>query len=102
MGREHPAAVWGGVVVDYIEGHGWSAEQEGRETARRRQAATKITAAAGVSMIPVRTNILALHDDGNAFAYQTHGAVLSSVAYFLRRGFAVAYIASSCTLLDLR
>jgi hypothetical protein len=29
VGREHPAAVWGGVVVDYIEGHGWSAEQWG-------------------------------------------------------------------------
>ncbi len=93
--RMHPAAIWAGIMVDYIEGHGWSVEQEGRETARRFRAATNIAADVGIAMIAARTNILALHRNRGMFAYQTHGAVLSSVAYFLSKGFSRAYIASS-------
>jgi hypothetical protein len=93
--RNRPAAIKASLTVDYIEGHGWTAEQEGRETAWRLRATALVAADADVSRIVVRTNILVLHDNGDLFAYRTHGAVLSCLAYFLSGGFAKAYVASS-------
>jgi hypothetical protein len=91
----HPLAITAAITVDYIEGHNWSAVQEGRETQKRYRAAAVVAESCGVAHLPLRTNILRLHHHGGVFAYRSHGSALSSLGHFLSRRFNHIAIASS-------
>jgi hypothetical protein len=72
------------------------------ESYRRGLAALKPVAEdAGVTLIPVSTNIRHLDDDVYRWMYEFHGAALASVAHALSRRLARVYIASSTEIADL-
>lgn len=92
---DHPTSVKGVLMIAFDDHPEPSADELSRQTKGRVGAASKIAANAGVQLLPVRTNIWWLVNDGYFYNEKWHGAVLSSTACFFSRGFDKAYIASS-------
>jgi hypothetical protein len=92
---EHPASIKGTILIDYLEAANLTKEEASNQTRKRLAAASQVTADVGAYIIPVRTNIVRLDDDGYFFAYKWHSAVMSFVAYFFSKHFDRIYIASA-------
>jgi len=85
---EHPGSIKEAILVFGLEVE----NEEAFEFAK--SAVSKVAQAAGVTLIPVYTNIRSLLDDWVFWYSEYMGAALSAVAHALSRRLSVAYIAS--------
>ena len=92
---DHPASIKGVIVIDFNGHPELSAEESHEQPQGRLAVASEVAADADVDLIPVRTNLWWLVNDGYFFDEKWHGAVLSSIASFFSGRFHKAYIAST-------
>jgi hypothetical protein len=98
---DHPASIKGAVLISHDDDPELSAERLTGEAQGRLPAALEVAADAEVDVMPVRTNMWWLVNDGYFYDEKWHGAALSSVACLFSRHFNKAYIASSYHAADL-
>jgi hypothetical protein len=91
---DHPLAISAAIAIDYLNAPGISLQEAANRSRKRLAAASRVSENAGIYLIPLQTNILALDQDGYFFADKWNGAVLAAIAYFFSREFAHVYIAS--------
>jgi hypothetical protein len=94
--RNHPYSIKDCLFVHGFDIGGMANGDNEIESYRRGLAALKpIVEDAGVTLIPVGTNVRHLDDDMGFWMYQFHGAALASVAHALSKRLSRVYIASS-------
>ena len=92
----HPYSIKDCLFVHGFDMGGRAGGDSEIESYRRGLAVLKPVAEdAGVTLIPVHTNVRHLDDDVNRWMYEFHGAALASVAHALSKRLARVYIASS-------
>lgn len=89
---EHPWYIRDGIII-----HGQNIESDNRpETFERAVTAlSEVSADAGITLLPVVTNIREIEPDTQFFIKQFHGAILAATAHALSERISIAYIAAS-------
>ena len=93
--RSHPGAIRDGFFVYGIDMGGPNGQADERHFKLACESVAQIADHAQMTLIPVRTNVRYLDDDGIQFALKSHAAILSSVAHAFSRRISTAKIAAS-------
>ncbi|CAG0954764.1 hypothetical protein ANRL3_00483 [Anaerolineae bacterium] len=100
---DHPGSIKDGLVVHGfdISGTQVSGDQT-RLFERALEALSPIAGEAGVTLIPVSTNLRLLDDSVEFWMYKFHGAALAAVAHALANRIGAVYIASTYDIRNMR
>lgn len=92
---DHPYSIDSVIYFSFDPQPEPSLERLRESTGARRSAVENVARVAGVTPIPVRSNLWWLIDDGWFYAYKWHGSLCASILGFFAAGFRRGYVASS-------
>jgi hypothetical protein len=95
---DHPLSIRDGV---FIYGQNWESDDQPETFERAVKELSEVTRDAGITLIPVYTNVRYLDEESEFFQLQFHGAVLAAVAHALAERFSAMLISSSSHIPDL-
>lgn len=95
---DHPLSIKDGIL---IYGQNWESDNHPATFERAVEQLSEVTRDAGITLIPVYTNVRCLDEESEFFKYQFHGAVLGAVAHALANRFSVVMIAASSHIPNL-
>ena len=100
---DHPRSIRDGLVVHGFDISGTHVMGDQTELFDRAVSALKpIAAEAGVTLIPITTNVRSLDDDVHFWMYQFHGAALAAVAHSLANRLGTVHIAATYDIRHLK
>lgn len=91
---DHPDAIHDGFVIEGFDISGFVKHSKG-SVDRARLALTAIAEDAGVTLIPIRTNLLEINRDVKFYVQQWHGGALPALTHLFGNRITRTYIASS-------
>ena len=93
--RGHPAFIGAALSVDFSWEPGVTLVGLAKQERLRSQTVAAVAADLGITAMDVKTNMLALDEDGNFYSYKWHGAVLAAIAHLFSKGYPTVHLASS-------
>ena len=95
---DHPLSIKDGIL---IYGQNWESDDRPATFERAVEELSAVTQDAGITLIPLYTNVRCLDEESEFFQYQFHGAVLAAVAHALAARLGVMVISSSSHIPNL-
>ena len=95
---DHPSSIKDGIL---IYGQNWESDARPETFERAVAELSEVTRDAGITLIPIYTNVRSLDEETKFFQYQFHAAVLAAVAHALAARFSAMLISSSSHIPNL-